>query len=502
MNIKRAKEEIKNTIEAYLLKDAYGEYEIPAIRQRPVLLLGAPGIGKTQIMEQIAKECQVGLVSYTITHHTIQSAIGLPFISKKEFGGKEYAVTEYTMSEIVASIYEKMEKTGLSEGILFIDEINCVSETLAPAMLQFLQCKTFGSHEIPGGWIIVAAGNPPEYNKSVREFDVVTMDRVKKIEVEPDFEVWKEYAYKQNIHPAVISYLNTRPRYFYRMETTVDGRKFATPRGWEDLSRMLEVYEKLHKTADREMIVQYIQHEKIAKDFANYLELYEKYQMDYQIEAVLEGKIDDILIKKAAHASFDERLSVISLLLSRCTGQFRRVFLKEQELAVLFEKLRELKEGFLGLHRSQPQIWMAESVASMQGEYEQKKQAELLTREEDQIYRLALELLERYALELEKVEAQDGDGAFALVKTWFGKEQDTLEEMQDGAEQMLEHVFDFMELVFGTGQEMVVWITELNSNYYSVRFLQEYDCERYYRYNKELLFEESSRSIEARLQEL
>lgn len=502
MNIKRAKEEIKNTIEAYLLKNVYGEYEIPAIRQRPVLLLGAPGIGKTQIMEQIAKECQVGLVSYTITHHTRQSAIGLPFISKKEFGGKEYAVTEYTMSEIVASIYEKMEKTGLSEGILFIDEINCVSETLAPAMLQFLQCKTFGSHEIPGGWIIVAAGNPPEYNKSVREFDVVTMDRVKKIEVEPDFEVWKEYAYKQNIHPAVISYLNTRPRYFYRMETTVDGRKFATPRGWEDLSRMLEVYEKLHKTADREMIIQYIQHEKIAKDFANYLELYEKYQMDYQIEAVLEGKIDDILIKKAAHASFDERLSVISLLLSRCTGQFRRVFLKEQELAVLFEKLRELKEGFLGLHRSQPQIWMAESVASMQGEYEQKKQAELLTREEDQIYRLALELLERYALELEKVEAQDGDGAFALVKTWFGKEQDTLEEMQDGAEQMLEHVFDFMELVFGTGQEMVVWITELNSNYYSVRFLQEYDCERYYRYNKELLFEESSRSIEARLQEL
>ena len=426
MNIKRAKEEIKNTIEAYLLKNVYGEYEIPAIRQRPVLLLGAPGIGKTQIMEQIAKECQVGLVSYTITHHTRQSAIGLPFISKKEFGGKEYAVMEYTMSEIVASIYEKMEKTGLSEGILFIDEINCVSETLAPAMLQFLQCKTFGSHEIPGGWIIVAAGNPPEYNKSVREFDVVTMDRVKKIEVEPDFEVWKEYAYKQNIHPAVISYLNARPRYFYRMETTVDGRKFATPRGWEDLSRMLEVYEKLHKTADREMIVQYIQHEKIAKDFANYLELYEKYQMDYQIEAVLEGKIDDILIKKAAHASFDERLSVISLLLSRCTGQFRRVFLKEQELAVLFEKLRELKEGFLGLHRSQPQIWMAESVASMQGEYEQKKQAELLTREEDQIYRLALELLERYALELEKVEAQDGDGAFALVKTWFGKEQDTL----------------------------------------------------------------------------
>ena len=72
-----------------------------------------------------------------------------------------------------------------------------MSETLAPAMLQFLQCKTFGNHPVPAGWVIVAAGNPPEYNKSVRDFDVVTMDRVKKIEVEPDYEVWREYAVRR-----------------------------------------------------------------------------------------------------------------------------------------------------------------------------------------------------------------------------------------------------------------------------------------------------------------
>ena len=123
MDIKRAKQEIKDSIEAYLAKDEFGEYLIPAIRQRPILLMGAPGIGKTQIMEQIARECKVGLVSYTITHHTRQSAVGLPFIKEKTFGQETFSVTEYTMSEIIASVYEKMEKTGLREGILFIDEI-------------------------------------------------------------------------------------------------------------------------------------------------------------------------------------------------------------------------------------------------------------------------------------------------------------------------------------------------------------------------------------------
>jgi len=66
------------------------------------LLIGASGIGKTAIMEQIARECNIAIVSYTITHHTRQSAIGLPFIKQKIYGGKQYSVTEYTMSEIIA----------------------------------------------------------------------------------------------------------------------------------------------------------------------------------------------------------------------------------------------------------------------------------------------------------------------------------------------------------------------------------------------------------------
>lgn len=501
MNIKRTKEEIKNTISAYLLKDEFGNYQIPSIRQRPVFLLGSPGIGKTQIMEQISKECGIGLVAYTITHHTRQSAIGLPFISKKQYGDKEYAVTEYTMSEIVGSIYEKIEETGLKEGILFIDEINCVSETLAPAMLQFLQCKSFGNHKIPEGWVIVAAGNPPEYNKSVREFDVVTMDRVKKIEVEAEFSVWKEYAYAHQLHSAVISYLNTRKQNFYQMETTVDGMRFATPRGWEDLSNMIQVYEKLEKTVDWEVVEQYIQFPKIAKDFANYLELYYKYQTDYQIEAVFQGKLDEVLIKKVAHASFDEKLSVVGLVLSKVNEAIGEAVRMESYMELLYSYLSEYKEVTEditeGLNGQQLFFNICQKAAVG---HRQKKKSELLTKQEDYEYRKVIRTLEKILQEMKLLSVEDAGACFDKAKELFEQENDRYEKRQQEAEQKLEYGFDFMEGAFGNSQEMVMFITELNSNAESVAFLQETECERYYQYNKELLFDDKRKKLLERMQ--
>ena len=79
MNIKQAKQQIKNAMKSYFSKDEFGRYLIPIEKQRPIFLIGAPGIGKTEIMEQISQELGVGLLSYSMTHHTRQSALGLPF---------------------------------------------------------------------------------------------------------------------------------------------------------------------------------------------------------------------------------------------------------------------------------------------------------------------------------------------------------------------------------------------------------------------------------------
>ena len=112
--------QINNAIKSYFSKDDFGNYKIPIERQRPIFLMGPPGIGKTAIMEQVAEELGVGLVSYSMTHHTRQSALGLPFIEKRIYGGREYSVSEYTMSEMIASVYDMMESAGVKEGILTV----------------------------------------------------------------------------------------------------------------------------------------------------------------------------------------------------------------------------------------------------------------------------------------------------------------------------------------------------------------------------------------------
>ena len=495
MNIKRAKEEIKNTAAAYLLKDEDGEYAIPSMRQRPVLLIGPPGVGKTQIMEQAARECGIGLVSYTITHHTRQSAVGLPRIETREFDGQEYAVTEYTMSEIVAAVYRKMEETGLKEGILFLDEINCVSETLAPAMLQFLQYKTFGSHKIPDGWIIVAAGNPPEYNKSVREFDIVTLDRMKRMNVEPDYTVWKEYALGKELHPAVLSYLDLKPENFCRIETTVDGKRFATPRGWEDLSDLLKVYERLGKEADREVVAQYIQFPAISKDFANYLKLYEKYQKDYQAEEILQGNWSEALCDQAGRAAFDERLSLVGLLLTKVRGSMRRLEDLEGQLELVMGRLRGIQEAI----KEQGAGALRQEMSQMEGELEQKQIQGLLERREKRIQQGALAMLEEIAGGLEKEEIQE---PWEFVREKFAGLSDGYEEMEKECGRKLERAFDFLEVAFGAGQELVVFVTELNASPACLRFLKEYHCPRYFQYNKNLLFEDQEQQMREQINQL
>lgn len=505
MNIRQAKEQIKNAMTAYFTKDELGNYIIPIEKQRPVLLIGPPGIGKTAIMEQVASELGVGLVSYSMTHHTRQSALGLPFITRQEFEGYEYQMSEYTMSEIIGSIYALMRETDVREGILFLDEINCVSETLAPCMLQFLQYKVFGQHRIPPGWIVVTAGNPPEYNKSVRDFDIVTWDRLKRIDVEADYETWREYASAKGVHPAVLTYLSARKKDFYKVESTVDGKHFVTARGWDDLSEMIRLYEANGLTVDELLIGQYIQTPKIAKDFAIYYDLFNKYKSDYQIDAILDGTAGEDVLFRAQQAPMDERMSFLGLLFDAVTAQLRAVCEKEDVLDLLTPVLREAKTA---MAEGKP-VQVLEAVAGeQQRALEKGTKASALSPNKQKAMQRMIAALEEVRAEILKQGVSDGEAGFAIVKGAFeGMLEDLKQEAARGSD-ALQNAFTFCEKAFEreekeiSGDEILIFVTELTVNYYTARFIGHYGCDKYYLHNKELQFEQRQVEIANRVSDL
>ena len=420
MNISKAKTQIRNAVKAYLTKDEFGAYAIPVEKQRPVLLIGPPGIGKTAIMEQIAAELGIGIISYSMTHHTRQSAIGLPFISHKVYDGKEYDVTEYTMSEIISSIYELMEETGVKEGILFLDEINCVSETLSPLMLQFLQYKVFGRHRIPDGWIIACAGNPPEYNDSVRDFDIVTLDRLKKIDVEADYDTWKEYALKADIHPAVTTFLQSKRNRFYSVETTVSGRSIVTPRGWEDLSKMLYLYEQNSLEVDEDLIIQYLQDQAAAKEFAVYYDLFNKYRTEYPVEDILLGKATGEMIGQAADAGFDEVYTLIGLLLSNVRTDIRACNTEEKVIDELRACLKAYAEEDPG--EKTPQERLLEIAGDMRSRLEAGRKSGSVDQNRRRVMLRTADILDRFASETAGV--KDFNESFDIIRDKFSTADD------------------------------------------------------------------------------
>ena len=485
MNITEAKDYIKDSIVTYLKKDEYGDYRIPVVRQRPIFLLGAPGIGKTAIMEQIASELGIALVSYSMTHHTRQSALGLPFIKEKEYGGKTYSVSEYTMSEIISSVYETMQASGVSEGILFLDEINCVSETLAPSMLQFLQYKVFGRHQVPEGWVIVTAGNPPEYNKSVREFDVVTLDRLKVLNVEADYGAWKQYAKEKGLHGAILGFLDIKKEYFYHMETTVKGRSYVTARGWEDLSDIICLYEEENLKVNENLIGQYLSNDQIVREFAAYYDLYNKYKQDYRIEALLKGDINDGMLSKAKEASLDERLSLVGILLNRVQDDMKKVMENADAYKEILPALKLAKESDDVVGVLMKQIDARKTIISS------REKAGALTPQEKRKHRGIIKLLEEMSSVV--IEESNKNEALGL---FYNNRIKLLKEETGVVINELHHLFEFVDKAFGTeSSEMLVLVTELTVGAMSARFLGTFGSEDYNKYNSLLMVSDRRESL-------
>ncbi|MBR1739183.1 MAG: AAA family ATPase [Ruminococcus sp.] len=481
MTIKDAKQQIKNSIKAYLIKDEFGEYKISIEHQRPCFLLGPPGIGKTAIMDQIAQETGINLISYSMAHQTRETSMGLPVIVERNFIGADVKVSEYTMSEIIANIYNTMEATGIREGILFLDEINCVSESLAPIMLQFLQYKIFGLHQIPPGWVIVTAGNPPQFNKSVNEFDIVTWDRFKKVECDADFAVWKEYAYYGGVHPAIIAYLELHPNHYYEIGGNSHDYKIVTARAWEDLSEMIQLYEIDGTMAvTLELVGQYIQDKEIAPMFHAFYHKFNELREIYDPDGILEGTISQEAVDRAAQADTEECIALLNLLMDGVTYTMRTCIQMEKMIRQIHPKLEDIlikiNEGL-----SCRQI-IAEHIMQTRKNLDRMTKARTISPSNKKIQHWIIHNLEAYLDKCTNEGRDNKQRCTIIIQNAFTNLLNGAKNVTNQSLVGLKNMFIFIEAAYGAESNvMKKLITELTVNCHTMDFIKKYGSDEYYR---------------------
>ena len=341
--VKQAKEELKNGIRGYLLKDNQGNYLSSKENQIPFYLEGKPGIGKTEVVRQIAKELGIGFVSFSITHHTRNSLLGLPVITELE--NEKY--TKYTMSEIIAAVLEKKNR-GQTEGILLLDEFNCAADTVMPTMLSFLQTRNIGQHELPEGWSIVLCGNPKEYNKSARSFDAAILDRVRKLYIESNLKDFLEYAKENNLHQAVCDFLSSYNQHFYRCNVAENTMEVVTARSWENLSHALKAYEQLCQKVDEKMIYQYLKSEEVTFAFYKYYWMCQQSMEKNDFNEIMQGKNLMVHIERANKNGMKYQWNLTEILIKQlevCVQNKEKNVTVSKKIENIFVFLKGLSES-------------------------------------------------------------------------------------------------------------------------------------------------------------
>ena len=281
------------------------------------------------------------------------------------------------------------------------------------------------------------------------------------------------------------------------METTVSGKTIVTPRGWEDLSKMLLLYEKHGIKIDEDLIVQYLQNAKIAREFSVYLDLYNKYRTEYPIDEMLSGYINNDLKNRISEAGFDEIYTLIGLLLSNINSDVRACMEEHRMLESVRSCIKQYRQNELVLS---PKQSMDSVIENLEKERSTGLRARSLTREEGNRLLRTVGIL--YDISDKISESQSYEGTYELIR---GDYSDRISDHSIHAEAVrskLDNLFAAAEELWGDGKEMLLILTELTADPESVGFISTYGCDAYYKHNRSLLFNERDIEIEEEIRKL
>jgi hypothetical protein len=188
-------------------------------------LWGAPGIGKSSIVKQIADEKGIGFIDLRLALMDPTDLKGIPFYDKDSHTAL-WAPPAF------------LPKDG--EGILFLDELNSAAPSVQASAYQLILDRKVGEYELPEGWAIVAAGNREGDRGVTYRMPSPLANRFVHFEMEVDVDDWKLWAYKTGLDDRVISYISYRSEHLFTFDSKSDAKSFATPRSWAYVNSILK----------------------------------------------------------------------------------------------------------------------------------------------------------------------------------------------------------------------------------------------------------------------
>lgn len=195
------------------------------IRQ-PVFLWGAPGIGKSQIVAQVARSRGVALKDLRAILLDPVDLRGLPRIA--EDGSSVWCPPAFLPGT-----------NDPGEGILFLDELNAAPPLVQAACYQLVLDRRIGEYELPAGWSIVAAGNRDKDRAVTHRMPSALANRMVHLDCEAGMDDWLDWAQRAGIQAEICAFLRFRPKLLHDFDPRSSGKAFASPRSWEFVSAIL-----------------------------------------------------------------------------------------------------------------------------------------------------------------------------------------------------------------------------------------------------------------------
>ena len=198
--------------------------------KRPVFLWGPPGIGKSEVVEEITNELGGYMIDLRMAQMEPTDIRGIPFFNRDN-GKMDWAPPIDLPDAELASQYPIV--------VLFLDEMNSAAPSVQAAGYQLILNRRVGKYVLPDNVVIVAAGNRESDKGVTYRMPMPLANRFIHVEMRPDFNSWQDWAVDKSIHKDVVGYLSFAKQDLYDFDSKSASKAFATPRSWSFVSDLL-----------------------------------------------------------------------------------------------------------------------------------------------------------------------------------------------------------------------------------------------------------------------